>query len=83
MIILLFTNIARTIHRIQLIEQTRHQKELDIEKKENKKITLQMMQSLSTTIEAKDEYTRGHSRRVAQYATLIAKIWVGQMKNLI
>ena len=32
-----------------------------------------MMQSLSTTIEAKDEYTRGHSRRVAQYAALIAK----------
>lgn len=32
-----------------------------------------MMESLSTTIEAKDEYTRGHSRRVAQYAALIAK----------
>ena len=31
------------------------------------------MESLSTTIEAKDEYTRGHSRRVAQYAALIAK----------
>lgn len=37
MIVLLLTNIVRTIHRIQLIEQTRHQKELDIEKKENKK----------------------------------------------
>ena len=31
------------------------------------------MESLSTTIEAKDEYTRGHSRRVAQYAALIAE----------
>ncbi len=37
MIVLLLTNIARTIHRIQLIEQTRHQKELDIEKKEKQK----------------------------------------------
>ena len=31
-----------------------------------------MMQTLSTTIEAKDEYTRGHSYRVAEYAALIA-----------
>ena len=30
------------------------------------------MQTLSTTIEAKDEYTRGHSYRVAEYAALIA-----------
>ena len=73
MIILLFTNIVRTIQKIHIVEEKRHQLELEIEKKENKKITLQMMESLSTTIEAKDEYTRGHSRRVAQYAALIAK----------
>ena len=36
-------------------------------------ISLQMMQTLSTTIEAKDEYTRGHSHRVAEYAVLIAE----------
>ena len=36
-------------------------------------MSLQMMQTLSTTIEAKDEYTRGHSHRVAEYAVLIAK----------
>ena len=80
MIILLFTNIIRTIQKIHIIEENRHQTELEIEKKENKKITLQMMQSLSTTIEAKDEYTRGHSRRVAQYAALVAKSlgWTGQ-----
>ena len=71
--ILLFTNIFRTIQKIHIVEEKRHQLELEIEKKENKKITLQMMESLSTTIEAKDEYTRGHSRRVAQYAALIAK----------
>ena len=32
-----------------------------------------MMQTLATTIEAKDEYTRGHSYRVTEYAALIAK----------
>ncbi len=31
-----------------------------------------MIQTLSTTIEAKDEYARGHSHRVAEYAALIA-----------
>ena len=43
------------------------------------------MESLSTTIEAKDEYTRGHSRRVAQYAALIAKNmgWTNEEFNLI
>ena len=32
-----------------------------------------MMQTLSTTIEAKDEYTRGHSHRVVEYSALIAQ----------
>lgn len=36
------------------------------------KVSLQMIQTLSTTIEAKDEYARGHSHRVAEYAALIA-----------
>lgn len=37
MIILLFTNIFRTIRKIQIIEEKRHQTELEIEKKESKK----------------------------------------------
>ena len=32
-----------------------------------------MMKTLATTIEAKDEYTKGHSYRVAEYSALIAK----------
>ena len=42
-------------------------------KRQMEKISLQMMQTLSTTIEAKDEYTRGHSHRVAEYSALIAQ----------
>ena len=73
MIILLLTNIVRTIYKIQQVEEVRHQKELENVQRQIEKVTLQMMQTLSTTIEAKDEYTRGHSRRVAQYAALIAE----------
>lgn len=36
-------------------------------------MSLQLMQMLSTTIEAKDEYTKGHSHRVAEYSVLIAR----------
>lgn len=40
--------------------------------KENEEMSLLLMHTLSTTIEAKDKYTRGHSHRVAEYAALIA-----------
>lgn len=37
------------------------------------KLSLQLIQSLSETIDAKDRYTSGHSRRVAKYAAMIAE----------
>ena len=46
-------------------------------------MSLQMMQTLSTTIEAKDEYTRGHSHRVAEYAVLIAKELGWSQKDIL
>lgn len=72
MLILLFVNIIRTIKNIQDMELQRHQLELEKRKKHTEKMSVQMMQTLSTTIEAKDEYTRGHSYRVSEYAALIA-----------
>lgn len=72
MLILLFVNIVRTIKNVQDMELHRHQKELEKRRKQDERMSLQMMQTLSTTIEAKDEYTRGHSHRVAKYAALIA-----------
>ena len=57
---------------IQRIENERQQQELERKQKQTEILSLQMMQTLSTTIEAKDEYTRGHSYRVAEYAALIA-----------
>ena len=53
-------------------EQMSQQQELERKQKQTEILSLQMMQTLSTTIEAKDEYSRGHSYRVAEYAALIA-----------
>ena len=72
MLILLFVNIVRTLRSIQRIENERQQQELERKQKQTELLSLQMMQTLSTTIEAKDEYSRGHSYRVAEYAALIA-----------
>ena len=72
MLILLFISILRTIRNIKNMEKTRQQQELEKKQKQTEEMSLQMMQTLSTTIEAKDEYTCGHSHRVAEYAALIA-----------
>ena len=37
------------------------------------RLTLQMVQALANTIDAKDSYTNGHSTRVADYSVMIAK----------
>ena len=73
MIILLFANIIRTLRNLQDMELHRQKIEVEKSKQQTERISLQMMQTLATTIEAKDEYTRGHSYRVAEYAALIAK----------
>lgn len=43
------------------------------QKKQSDEMTMLLIKTLSDTIEAKDEYTRGHSNRVSEYATLIAQ----------
>lgn len=72
MIILFSLNVLRTAENIHMIELQRQKKELAKRKRQMEKVSLQMIQTLSTTIEAKDEYARGHSHRVAEYAALIA-----------
>ena len=73
MLILLCTNLLKTIRNIQKMESQRQRAEMNKRRKQMETMSLQMMQTLFTTIEAKDEYTRGHSHRVAEYAALIAE----------
>lgn len=40
---------------------------------EIEQMTMQTITTIANTIDAKDEYTRGHSRRVSEYAVAIAK----------
>ena len=52
-------------------------KELDnanaILERANERITLQSMYALAKTIDAKDQYTNGHSMRVAKYSAMLAE----------
>ncbi len=42
-------------------------------KKEVKSLSVEVMEALAHTIDAKDEYTRGHSVRVAKYSRMLAQ----------
>ena len=47
--------------------------ELTEKNEQMRKMTMQTIMTIANTIDAKDEYTRGHSRRVAEYAVAIAR----------
>ena len=64
----------RVRHTIELIRLQRGlQSEVQTKTEENKKLFLNVVQSLADAIDAKDTYTNGHSGRVASYAKEIAK----------
>jgi len=56
MMILFSLNVLRTAENIHMIELQRQKKELAKRKRQMEKVSLQMIQTLSTTIEAKAEY---------------------------
>jgi diguanylate cyclase (GGDEF)-like protein/putative nucleotidyltransferase with HDIG domain len=46
---------------------------LDEKSKQIQRMTLQTIETIANTLDAKDEYTQGHSRRVSEYAVQIAR----------
>lgn len=73
LLVLLLLNIVRTIRNVRDMEQQRQKEELEERRKQTESISLQTIKTLMTTVEAKDIYTKGHSRRVAAYSALIAR----------
>ncbi len=63
----LASDAAMAIRNAQLFEGLRAEAE------RNRKLFLQTILVLGSTIEAKDEYTHGHTERVTKYAMLIAR----------
>lgn len=73
MLLLLFFTIINTVKDIRSLEENRQLEQTEERRKQTEAMSLQLIQTLSGTIESKDEYTRGHSYRVAEYSALIAK----------
>lgn len=72
-VIYICTAFVKTISDIRREEAVKQYKRLKEQKKQSELVSMQMIRTLSDTLEAKDVYTRGHSRRVADYAVILAK----------
>lgn len=73
LLLLLFLTIINTVRDIRNLENRRQMQQIENRRKQTEIMSLKMIQTLSTTIEAKDEYTREHSHRVAEYSALLAR----------
>lgn len=71
--LLLFFTIIKTVKDVRDLEARRNNELIESRRRQTEDMSLQMMRTLSTTIEAKDKYTDGHSQRVAEYAASIAR----------
>lgn len=68
---ILFNNLIDLQNSLQQQVEDRT-RELKEEKNNSEKLLIELTQALATTIDAKDKYTSGHSRRVAEYSKMLA-----------
>ena len=63
---------VRNIIELSILQKNL-QHEVDKQTQQVRKLTREIAQALSSTVDAKDHYTRGHSARVAKYSAEIAR----------
>lgn len=59
-------------HEKEVAELKNKEEKMEQQRKQSEEMTLLLVKTLSDTIEAKDEYTIGHSKRVSEYSEMIA-----------
>lgn len=72
-IVLVISGIFKTISDSREMEARRQNERIEEQKKNSETMLMQLIRTLSNTIEAKDEYTHGHSSRVAEYSVAVAE----------
>ncbi|MBR6478706.1 MAG: HD-GYP domain-containing protein [Lachnospiraceae bacterium] len=69
----LFITLILIITFVVIVRNTEYLNETLKAKDEIHELSVEVMEALARTIDAKDQYTRGHSTRVAKYARMIAE----------
>lgn len=68
-----FAYIASSIYNKIVQQNNAYIKSIDDKQKQLERVTLQTISTIANIIDAKDEYTKGHSYRVAEYSSLLAR----------
>ena len=68
-----FAYIASSIYNKIVKQNSAYIKSIDDKQKQLERVTLQTISTIANIIDAKDEYTKGHSYRVAEYSSMLAK----------
>ena len=72
--VLILITFKSILSNLSQMHEIIHQNEaLEIAKNDIKTLSVEVMEALAHTIDAKDEYTKGHSIRVAQYSRMLAE----------
>lgn len=68
-----FAFMATCIYKRIVVENAKHIEDIAEKQKQLERVTLQTITTIANIIDAKDEYTKGHSYRVAEYSSMLAE----------